>query len=96
MISKPIQVKTINQYSIWLKFDDGTEGEVDLSHLIDKPVFQNWKDSDFFDRVYIDPETGAIAWDENIELCLDNMYLKIKGITFEQWKNSQYSCAESK
>lgn len=96
MISKPIQVKTINQYSIWLKFDDGTEGKVDLSHLINKPVFQNWKDADFFDRVYIDPETGAIAWDENIELCPDNMYLKIKGITFEQWKNSQYSYATNK
>ncbi len=96
MISKPIQVKTISQYSIWLKFDDDTEGEVDLSHLINKPVFQNWKDSDFFDKVYIDTETGAIAWDENIELCPDNIYLKIKGITFEQWKNNQYSYATGK
>ena len=42
MISKPIQVKAIGRYSIWLKFDDTTEGEVDLSHLINKPVFQNW------------------------------------------------------
>ena len=96
MISKPLQVNAIRQYSIWLKYDDGTEGTVDLSHLIDKPVFQNWKESDFFNKVHIDIETDAIAWDENIELCPDNMYLKIKGITFEQWKNSRYSYATSK
>ena len=86
MIPQPIQVKAISQYSIWLKYDDNTEGEVDLSHLINMPVFQNWKNADFFNQVYIDSETGAIAWDENIELCHDNLYLKIKGYTFEKWK----------
>ena len=96
MISKVMQVKAISLYSIWLKFDDNTEGVVDLSHLINKPVFQNWKESEYFKKVYIDSESGAIAWDENIELCPDNMYLKIKGLTFEQWKNSQYSYAASK
>ncbi len=89
MISKAIQVKAISQYSILLKYEDNTEGIVDLSHLINKPVFQNWKESDFFNKVFINAETGAIAWDENIELCSDNLYLKIKGTTFEQWKNSQ-------
>ena len=86
-----MQVKAISLYSIWLKFDDNTEGVVDLSHLINKPVFQNWKESEYFKKVYIDSESGAIAWDENIELCPDNMYLKIKGLTFEQWNKSQFS-----
>ena len=83
MISKAILVKAINQYTIWLKFDDNTEGVVDLSHLINKPVFQNWKEADFFNKVFIDVETGAIAWNENIELCPVNLYLKINGITSE-------------
>jgi hypothetical protein len=96
MLSKPLQVKAVNHYSIWVKFEDNTEGEVDLSHLIDKPVFKNWMKPGFFDRVYIDPETDAIAWDENIELCPNNMYLKIKGITFERWKNNQFSYATNK
>ena len=89
MISKPIHVKAVSKYTIWLKFNDGTEGEIDLTHLIEKPVFQYWIKPDFFDKVYIDAETDAIAWNENIELCPDNMYLKIKGITFEQWEKSQ-------
>ena len=93
MIPHPVQVKAICQFSIWLKYDDNTEGEIDLSHLINKPVFQSWKNPDFFDQVHIDVETGAIAWDENIEICPDNLYFKIRGITFEQWVTNQYSYA---
>lgn len=95
MIVKPIQVKAISPYSIWLKFADNTEGQVDLSHLVNMPVFKNWSNPDFFDKVYIDAETCAIAWDENIELCPDNLYLKITGQTFEQWKTNSYSHAAS-
>jgi len=96
MIAKPIQVKAINQYLIWLKFADNTEGQIDLSHLINKPVFQSWLNPAIFNNVYIDIETDAIAWDENIELCPDNLYLKIKGITFDQWKTNQCTYATSK
>ena len=90
MIPKPIEVRAVRQYSIWIKYDDNTEGEVDLSHLINKPVFKNWIEPIVFERVCIDSETGAIAWDENIELCADSLYFKIKGITFEQWRKDQY------
>jgi len=83
MISKVMQVKAISLYSIWIKFNDNTEGVVELSHLINKPVFQNWMVSDYFNKVYIDSESGAIAWDENIELCPVNLYWKINGITSE-------------
>ena len=84
MISNAIQVKAISQHSIWLKFEDDMQGVVDLSHLINKPVFQKWKDADFFNKVFINAETRATAWDENIELCPDNIYFKIKGLTFEE------------
>ena len=96
MISKPLQVKAIGQHSIWLKYADNTEGQVDLSHLANKPIFKDWENADFFNKVHVNTETFAIAWDENIELCPDNLYLKIKGITFEQWKNKQYSYATGK
>jgi hypothetical protein len=93
MIAKLIQVKAVDQYLIWLKYDDNTEGQVDLTHLKDKPVFKKWENSEFFNKVYIDAETQAVAWDENIELCPDSLYLKIKRQSFQQWKTNQYSHA---
>lgn len=87
MISKPIMVKATGPYKIWIKYVDQTEGQVDLSHLAEKPIFQKWSEPVYFNSVYIDPVTNAIAWDENIELCPDSMYLKIRGLSFEQWQN---------
>jgi hypothetical protein len=95
MIAEPIQVKAIDQYIIWLKFADNIEGQIDLSYLMNYPIFKNWADPNFFNQVHIDKETCAIAWDENIELCPDSLYLKIKGITFEEWKTNRYSYATS-
>ena len=89
MIAKLIDVKAINKYSIRLKFSDNTEGVVDLSYLLGKPVFHNWTEGDFFDRVHINQETNSIAWDENIELCPFSLYLKLKGLTYEQWKSNK-------
>ncbi len=88
IIPKPTKVKALDKYVIWVLFADSTEGKVDLSGLISKPVFKKWNDPHFFEKVYIDTETSAIAWDDTIELCPDSMYLKVIGKSFEQMKLS--------
>jgi hypothetical protein len=93
MIAKPIQVKVTGNYNIWLIYDDGTQGAIDLSYLAQKPVFKKWENGDFFKNVNIDKETYAIRWDDIIELCPDSLYLKIKGITFEEWKSNHIAHA---
>jgi hypothetical protein len=85
MITKPIEVKALDNYSIFVSFADGTQGSVDLKHLAHKGVFREWDKNDLFALVHID-EYGAIAWNEDIDICPDNVYLQLKGITFEQWK----------
>jgi hypothetical protein len=30
---RPVEVRRLARYRIWLRYQDGTEGEVDLSHL---------------------------------------------------------------
>jgi hypothetical protein len=83
-------IKALPQYEIWLKYDDNTEGVVSLAHLAGKGIFKEWDSNNLFSRVYIDTETNAIAWNENIDIDALNLYLKIKNITFEQYQ--QMSC----
>jgi hypothetical protein len=96
MFPKPVSVKAKNPYLLDVKYSDGTEGLCDVSYLLNKPVFKSWDDPEFFSHVYIDLETSAIAWSEEIELCPDSIYVKIKGLTFEQWRSNQDSNATSK
>jgi len=86
MISEPIEVKPLDNYRIFLKFIDGKEGIIDLSEFRGKGVFTAWDESDLFTKVYIDKETKAIAWDENLELDVNNLYLKLIGKSFDEWK----------
>lgn len=63
-----ISCKPLANYHVWLRFDDGLEGEVDLSHLVGKGVFEAWNSIEFFNQVYIDPQTHTLAWNEDIDL----------------------------
>jgi len=89
MIPKPLEVKAINENSISLRFEDGTKGIVNLSDLITEPYFTDLKNIDFFNQVFITKNRAAIAWNEDLELCANSLYLEIKGLTFEQWETNQ-------
>jgi len=71
-------VEPRERYRIWLRYSDGTEGEVDLSHLVGKGVFVAFRDRSFFERVHI-ADVGAIAWSEEIDMCARTLYLEITG-----------------
>lgn len=75
---RPVEVRSLGKYRIWLQYEDGVQGEVDLAHLAGKSVFRVWEKPGAFDRVYIAPY-GAIAWSDDLDLCPDSLYLKLTG-----------------
>jgi hypothetical protein len=85
MVGKPIPVEVAPRpgYRLWLRYDDGTEGEVDLSDMVGKGVFEAWKDPAVFEDVKIGPH-GQIGWGEEIDICPDALYLELTGKTPEE------------
>lgn len=75
-----VEVKPLENYRLWLRFSDGVEGVVDLSELAGKGVFSSWQDLNFFNAVYIDPESHTVTWQGGIDLCPDTLYAKILGV----------------
>lgn len=65
---RPIAVEVRDEYRIWLKFEDGEAGEVDLSHLVVKGVFKAWQDPKFFRDVRIFDGDTILWGDENRSL----------------------------
>ncbi len=72
------EVKPLDNYRLWIKFSDGAEGIVDLSEFVGKGVFALWNDYREFQKVHIGPG-GEIAWNDQIDMCPDAIYLKITG-----------------
>jgi hypothetical protein len=81
-MKKAVEVKALDGYRIWLRFADGIEGEIDLNHLAGRGLFKAWADRTIFESVHIDT-SGAIAWNEELELCPDALYLRLTGKTPE-------------
>lgn len=67
-------------YRVWIRFEDGTEGEVDLSHLVGRGVFRLWEDCTEFEKVYVEPVMGAVAWSDDLDLCPDALYQQLTGM----------------
>ena len=75
---RPTQVEPRDGYRIWLRYQHRTMGEIDLSHLVGRGVFEAWNDRACFDAVRIAP-TGGVVWGEDIELCPDALYMRLSG-----------------
>ena len=60
-------VKYTNNYSLFLKFNDGTKGEVDLSTHLWGPIFEPLKDISYFKTVRVDNDLGTICWPNNAD-----------------------------
>lgn len=76
-MSRVIELEVQDGYRIWIKFDDGAEGVVDLSDLVGKGVFKSWEDRSEFERASIDDETGTLTWPGGIDLCPDSLYEEV-------------------
>jgi hypothetical protein len=67
-------------YRLYIRFEDGKDGEVDLSSLAGKGVFAPWKDPSFFARVTVDRDTSTVAWPGGLDLCPDSLYHDLTGV----------------
>jgi hypothetical protein len=83
MLIQPTSVRALPMYRLYLEFSDGTKGEVDLSDLVGKGVFEARNEYSFFQKVHVG-EHREIKWNGEIELCPDSLYLKLTGKSPEE------------
>lgn len=57
-----VSVRHVRDHVLWLRFDDGSEGEVDLRAELEGPVFAPLRDPTVFRQVTIDPELRTVTW----------------------------------
>lgn len=79
---RAIEVKVLEDFRIWLKFNDGIEGVADLSDFKREGVFALWNDYKEFRNARVGG-SGEIIWNEQLDLCPDALYLKVTGKTPE-------------
>ena len=52
----------VADHTVWLRFSDGVEGEVDLSDELHGEVFEPLKDIAYFQQLQVHPELRTVVW----------------------------------
>lgn len=67
-------VRHVRDFVLWLRFNDGAAGEVDLAGHLHGRVFEPLADPRFFAQVRVDPELQTIAWPNRVDLAPEFLY----------------------
>jgi hypothetical protein len=80
MLLDVVEVKPLQGYRIYLRFEDGAEGEIDLSKLVRfEGVFAPLADPVKFRELQVHPELGTIYWPNGADLDPDVLYAALTG-----------------
>ena len=66
-------------HQLRLTFEDGTEGEVDLSDRAWRGVLEPLADPAYFARVKLDAELGTIVWPNGVDIALEPVHAWVHG-----------------
>jgi hypothetical protein len=79
-----VEVRYVREYTVWLRFQDGTSGEVDIQPSFKGPVFEPLRDVEFFRQVQVDPEIGTIVWPNGADVAPETLYDRVRVTVCEQ------------
>ncbi len=68
MILHVKEARYLRDYVIWVKFNDGIEGEVDLGRELTGEIFGPLKDKKIFMSFKVDPVLETIVWENGADL----------------------------
>ena len=73
-----VEARYVRDYIIWLRFDDGAAGEVDLSDRLFGPVFEPLKELDYFQAFEVHPELCTLVWPNGADFAPEFLHDRVR------------------
>ncbi len=67
-MARIVACQPLDDYKLWIRFEDGKSGKVSVKNLVGKGVFEAWNSIEFFNSVHIDPISQTVAWGKDLDL----------------------------
>jgi len=75
MLKDIVEVRPLDGFRLWLRFEDGVTGTIDLAALIPLDgVFASLSNVNHFRQVRVLPDIGTIGWPGGADLDPDVLY----------------------
>jgi Protein of unknown function (DUF2442) len=83
MIRDVVEVRPLGAHRLYLRFEDGVQGEVNVAEFVRfDGVFEALRDPARFAGVQVNPDLGTICWPNGADLAPAVLYAKITGRPF--------------
>jgi hypothetical protein len=84
MLIDIIEAKPVGGHRIYIRFEDGMSGEVDLNDLVElNGVFEPLRDPEEVAKVRVEPDSGTVCWPNGADLDPDVLYAAVSGRPIE-------------
>ncbi len=73
-----VEARYLGDYKVWLEFNDGRKGVVDLSDELHGEQRTPLRDRELFRGFYLDYGLASIAWQEGVDFAPEFLYERLK------------------
>ena len=73
-----VEARHVSGYVVWLRFRDGTEGQVDLSSELVGPIFASLHDPAKFAEFYVHPEFHTLSWPNGADIAPETLHRRAR------------------
>ncbi len=80
IVPDPIEVKVIEKYKLYIKFENGEEKILDMEEDIKEKFYNRLKDYEYFKNVKISQTGITIEWEKGEDISPENLYYNSKSI----------------
>ena len=78
MIPRVTDAKYIKDFTLYLRFSDGSDGEVDLERELDGEIFEPLKDISYFKDFSVNQELHTVVWPNGADFAPEFLYDKLQ------------------
>jgi hypothetical protein len=78
MLYRIIDARYVRDYIIWVKFNDGIEGEVDLRDELYGPVFEPLRNKDVFKALAVHPDLHTLVWENGADFSPEFLHESVR------------------
>lgn len=72
IVPKPIKIKVLENYKIWIKFENEEKKIFDMKKYINEKFYQKLRNEEYFKKVKIFENT--IQWENGEDIAPENLY----------------------
>jgi hypothetical protein len=89
MLKDIIAVKALDNYQLYLRFEDNQEGIINIQQQIEfNGVFEPLRNPEYFAQVVVNSEIGTIQWPNGADLDPDVLYSLITAQPLPQFSSN--------